>query len=229
MLITRYSAVTVILTGNQDGTKGNLTRKLIKVPVSKTKTPSQVAYQSDNLSFSMSSSYWGLEIDPSMKAYSWNKLLLDTNASLSEFDDEVLRNKVSLGILVPRSNKAAVDVVSDYLHHVLSFMMCFLRNELDDLLDRLPIDIQFAVPSTWSEESLQLSKQAVSQAWTNKKPQDLLILVSEPEASIESALELLQLQSKNGDGILVCDCGGRTVVCLSFFMLITTYNMVGLI
>lgn len=212
MIITL--AVSALFLENKDGVNESVTRNFIKLYLPPTKHPSRIAYQCDNPSFSMQSSYWGFEIEPAMKAYSWTKLLLDTNATLSEFDDEVLRTTVSLGLFQPKSKKEAVDVATDYLRHALSYTMSLLEQKLDGLLARYPVDIHFAIPATWSEKIREMSERAVMQAWGNRKPQDTLTLVPEPEAAAEAVLKRVQLQPKMRHGVLVCDCGGGTVVCL---------------
>ena len=162
----------------------------------------------------MPSSCWGFEIHPDMKACSWTKLLLDHNAELAKFDDEVLKAAVSLGIFHPASDKSPVEVITDYLQHVLSYAWRVIRQKFGVALDRLPINLQFTVPAIWSQESRVLSEQAVTQAWRGKRPQDTLTLMSEPEAAAEVVYKLHRSELKVGDGVLICDCGGGTVVCL---------------
>lgn len=63
-----------------------------------------------------------------------------------------------------------------------------------------------------------MSEQAVAHAWNGKKPQDTLTLMSEPEAAAETVYRLLRFELRVGDGILICDCGGGTVVCILSFL-----------
>lgn len=214
MLITGCLAISVILVETQGDATGSVkgTQKRFHLPG--VKDPSRIAYSSDNLGFSMPSQCWGFQIEPAMSAYSWTKLLLNQNADVSEFDDEILRSTVSLSIFNPASGKAAVDVVADYLRHSLRVTMDAVRREFNQLPDFPPIDVQFAIPATWSQESQELSRQAMARAWSDRRLQDSLTLIPEPEAAAEAVFENLQPRPKIGDGILICDCGGGTVVCL---------------
>lgn len=180
------------------------------------KVASRIAYARDNPPFSMSSSCWGFEIHPDMKACSWTKLRLDSNAELAKFDDEALRKVASQGISHTTSGKEPVDVVADYLQHVLNYAWRIIRQELGVPLNRFAIDLQFTVPATWSQKARELSERAVTRAWCDKRPQDTLTLMSEPEAAAEVVHEMLRPELKVGDGILICDSGGGTVVCLPF-------------
>ena len=147
-----------------------------------------------------------------MNAYTWTKLLLDDHVEPAEFDDEILRSTVSRGIVRP-GRKQPVDVVSDYLRRVMDYAWRFMRMRSHiTSFDHVPRDVRFAVPATWSQKAQELSKRAVVQAWGGKRPQDTLSFISEPEAAAEVIHEQFASELKAGDGILVCDCGGGTVV-----------------
>ncbi|PKX99980.1 actin-like ATPase domain-containing protein [Aspergillus campestris IBT 28561] len=173
------------------------------------KVPSSIAYQSDNSSFSMRSPCWGFEIEHEMKAYSWTKLLLDDHVEPAQFDDQILRNTVSRGIVRP-GQKEPVDVVADYLKHVLDYACRFMRLQVPGF-GQVPVDVRFAVPATWSQKARQLSERAMTHAWGDRGPQSTLAFMSEPEAAAEVIYRQFGPQLKAGDGILICDCGGGTV------------------
>ena len=181
------------------------------------KVPSRIAYRVDNLSFTMDSPSWGFDIHPNMQAYSLTKLFLDSNAELAEFDDQILQQTASLGNpdqnLHPDRDKPPVDVVADYLSEVLNFVWKTLKKDLGLRLGHLPVDLRFTIPAIWSDRGRELSEEAVIRAWTFKRPQDRLTLLSEPEAAAESVHAQLKEEGmlQTGDGILVCDCGGGTV------------------
>ncbi|PKY04394.1 hypothetical protein P168DRAFT_282023 [Aspergillus campestris IBT 28561] len=208
---TTGTGISVILVEGQTGATrcGFITQWLSGA--NQAKVPSRIAYACNNPSFSMPSSCWGFEIHPDMNACSWTKLLLDHNTELAEFDDEVLRAAVSSGIFDLARGKAPVDAITDYLKHVLSFAWGIIRQDFDVSLDHIPINLQFTVPATWSQESRVLSKQAVTRAWRDKRPQDTITFMSEPEAAAEAVYKLHRSEFKVGDGILICDCGGGTV------------------
>lgn len=182
------------------------------------KVPSRIAYPADNPSFTMSSPCWGFGVEPDMMAYSLTKLFLDSNAESTEFDDQVLRQRVSLGnpqqALHPDRNKPPVDVVADYLSHVLNFVWGVLRREMGISLDNLPVHLQFTIPATWSDRGRALSKQAILRAWDVKRPWDTFKEMSESDAAAESVHNQLMRNTKlqTGDRVLVCDCGSGTVV-----------------
>ncbi|KAJ5466175.1 actin-like ATPase domain-containing protein [Penicillium desertorum] len=164
----------------------------------------------------MLSPYWGFSISPDMRAYSLTKLFLDS--STAEFDDQVLKQRLSLGnpdqVLHPDKNRAPVDIVTDYLSHVLNFVWRALRSKFGLELNSLPVQLQFSIPATWSEQGNRLSRHAILQAWDFRRPQDRLTMMSEPEAAAKSVHADLRSNSmlQTGDGILVCDCGSGTVV-----------------
>jgi hypothetical protein len=180
------------------------------------KVPSRIAYPVDNPSFTMLSPYWGFSISPDMRAYSLTKLFLDS--STAEFDDQVLKQRLSLGnpdqVLHPDKNRAPVDIVTDYLSHVLNFVWRALRSKFGLELNSLPVQLQFSIPATWSEQGNRLSRHAILQAWDFRRPQDRLTMMSEPEAAAKSIHAELRSNSmlQTGDGILVCHCGSGTVV-----------------
>lgn len=220
--MTSYLGISVIIVEGQTGaTRYEFITQWLSGG-NQPKFPSRIAYSRNNPSFSMPSSCWGVEIHPDMNACSWTKLLLDQNAELTEFDDEVLRTAVSSGIFDLASGKAPVEIITDYLQHVLSFAWGIIRQKFGVSLDHLPINLQFTVPATWAQESRVLSKQAVTQAWRGKRSQDTVTLMSEPEAAAEAVYKLLRSELKVGDGILICDCGGGTVVCPHLIFVVST-------
>ncbi|KAJ5509810.1 actin-like ATPase domain-containing protein [Penicillium freii] len=170
----------------------------------------------------MDSPSWGFDIHPNMQAYSLTRLFLDSNAELAEFDDQILQQTTSLGNpdqnLHPDRDKPPVDVVADYLSEVLNFVWKTLKKDLGLRLGHLPVDLRFTIPAIWSDRGRELSEEAVIRAWNFKRPQDRLTLMSEPEAAAESVHAQLKEEGmlQTGDGILVCDCGGGTVVRLLF-------------
>ncbi|PLN76212.1 actin-like ATPase domain-containing protein [Aspergillus taichungensis] len=164
--------------------------------IESSKLPSSIAYQCDNSSFSMRSPCWGFELEHGMNAYSWTKLLLDGLEASADFDDEILTSMTSHEIVHP-GQKQAVEVVSDYLRHVLVYAWSFMRSHIS-CFDQVPRDVRFTVPATWSQEARDSTERAVAQQWVGRGPEDTLATLFEPEAAAR-------------DGILVCDCGGGTV------------------
>jgi hypothetical protein len=181
---------------------------------------------------------WGYEVVPGMTSYSWTKLLLDRNAPPSESDDPELKNVIHSGMLkVPRGKKP-VDVVSDYLGCVYRMFWSVLVEKLggSDILDVTPMEFWLTVPAIWSDEAKFATRDAAKRAGFGARPGDQINLISEPEAAAHLALKsslsaiddlvkvcgfvpttgtsatrLTSFPQKN-TGVLVCDCGGGTVV-----------------
>lgn len=193
------------------------------------KIPSRIAFLADNPSFSMKSTCWAFDVDPNMNSYFWTKLLLHDNSSLDEFDDEVLMNTTLQGdlhpTLLPMNGRDAEQGITEYLRHALEFTWKYLKQDLDIKLDSASIHLQFTFPAFWSQKARALSRRAVTNAWGSKRDQDTLSIdLPEPEAAAKAVFEYHQIQSDsefkadNGDGILICDCGGGTVVCLLYYV-----------
>lgn len=191
------------------------------------KIPSRIAFLADNPSFSMKSTCWGFDVDPNMNSYFWTKLLLHDNSSLDEFDDEVLMNTTLQGdlhpALFPVNCQYAEQVITEYLRHVLEFTWEELKQNLDIKLDSASVHLQFTFPASWSQKARALIRRAVTNAWGFKRDQDTLGTdLSESEAAAKAVFDYRQIQSDSefkanrGDGILICDCGGGTVVCLLY-------------
>ncbi|KAJ6191023.1 actin-like ATPase domain-containing protein [Penicillium mononematosum] len=175
------------------------------------KVPSRIAYPVDNPSFTMLSPCWGFTISPDMRAYSLTKLFLDSNTA--DFDDQVLKQRLFLGnpdqVLHPDKNRAPVDIVTDYLSHVLNFVWRALQNKLGLELNSLPVVLQFSVPATWSEQGQRLSRHAVLQAWDFRRPQDRLTMMSEPEAAAKNWRRDLGVRLWQWDS--GAKCGGAAI------------------
>ncbi|KAJ5945561.1 actin-like ATPase domain-containing protein [Penicillium verhagenii] len=180
------------------------------------KVPSRIAYPVDNQSFPMHSSHWGFDVQNHMRAYWWTKLFLDSHAELAEFDDHVLKRTVSLDIphqsLPPDSDRAPVNIITDYLTHVLKYVWKLIWRRYAGLNSvNFTVDLLYTIPATWSEQGERLSREAVARAWNFKRPEDTLTIMREPDAAAESVYQKLKDDIQVGDGILICDCGGGTV------------------
>jgi hypothetical protein len=182
------------------------------------KVPSRIAFPVDNPSFSMRSTHWGFGINPGMNSYFWTKLLLEEHTGLGEFDDEVLMSTALKGDLHPAFRSVDCQdpekVILDYLGHVLEFTRGHLKERPDINFDFASVHLQFTTPASWSKKAQELSEWAVKRAWWFRRNHDTLTVLSEPEAASKAICQSLQGEFKTGDGILICDCGGGTVVSL---------------
>ncbi|GBF66389.1 hypothetical protein TMEN_9109 [Trichophyton mentagrophytes] len=164
---------------------------------------------------------WGFQVEPGMTTYSWTKLLLDRNTALGEFDDPTLEGASKTGILQLPCGKSAVGVVGDFLKEVRTHILKMIEKQITkEVLGITPIEYWFTVPAIWSNQAKAQTKTAAQRAgfaYNIERPNDQIFMVTEPEAAAIAALNKtatdgLGASFKPGDGVLVCDCGGGTVV-----------------
>jgi hypothetical protein len=174
-----------------------------------------------------------------MTEYSWTKLLLDQNSPLTRYDDAALEGASRSGILKLPEGKSAVEVVSDYLSDVYQHILTAIAKQItDETLAITPLEFWFTVPAIWSDQAQSAMRTAARTAGFGGRPGDNIFLISEPEAAAVAALRKYTTNSMGGsvrvsirvlehdkiptnckmqpgDGVLVCDCGGGTVVRLN--------------
>lgn len=206
------------------------------------KTPSRIAYKADNPR--VSKQRWGYQVEPGMIAYSWTKLLLDENTPLTKYDDATLDDSSGAGILKLPKGKTAVDVVSNYLSEVYKHILRTIAKQItDEALSVTPLEFWFTVPAIWSDQAQSATRTAAQRAGFGSRIGDHIFMISEPEAAAIAALKkyttnsmggsvqvslpfifglriATDCHSQRGDGVLVCDCGGGTVVRIESFILV---------
>lgn len=179
---------------------------------------------------------WGYEVLPGMKSYSWTKLLLDKKALRAEGDDPGLQKAIADGVMRLPPGKRAEDVVADYLRGIYKMFMNVIVDRLggSDLLDITPMEFWLTVPAIWTDEAKITTREAAKAAGFGSRPGDEINLIPEPEAAAHLALkssirhtsDLVQVNNSSSHsafrgtkiipqkdtGVLVCDCGGGTVV-----------------
>ena len=182
------------------------------------KTPSRIAYPDENPKKLKSGSVvpWGYQVSPGMKSYSWTKLLLDSKTQFTMYDDKSLETRnAQEGYLRLPPDKSAVDVATDYLYEVNKFMLAELEKTLSpEVVKVTPFEFWFTVPAIWSDRAKDLTRRAALEAGFGKRPGDQIFMIPEPEAASIATLKSLthdegDEQVKKGDGVLVCDCGGK--------------------
>jgi hypothetical protein len=208
------------------------------------KTPSRIAYQSDNQKFTKTR--WGFEVTAKAKAYSWMKLLLDPEQS-TKFDDPSLAASEGHGVLRVPPGKTAIDLCADFLTEIAIFAYEELKRKMgEDVVAVSPLEFWFTVPAVWSDRAksatLRAAEKAAKNAQVLRSASVSSFLIAEPEAAAVATLALITqggstLQVKvcvgcptlegnanhriqPGDSILICDCGGGTVVSHHIFRVI---------
>jgi molecular chaperone DnaK (HSP70) len=184
------------------------------------KTPSRIAYASENNNGNTTFDQWGYLVTPRMKSYSWTKLLLDMNAEASEFDDPALGDLARSqgdGLLKVPYHKSAKDVAADYLSNIYQYFMAELEKRISPEVVRVtPLEFWFTVPAMWDDKAKKTTYDAAKQAGFALRPGDSMFLLPEPQAAAVAVLKTLTTDEISnqigvGDGILVCDAGGGTV------------------
>ena len=175
----------------------------------RTKVPSRICYDG--------SGSWGYGIKSSAQAYSWTKLLLDRQVKLAEFDDDNLRS-IDPGLLALPPGKSPEDVVADYLTKLYEHIMKHLEPKvMKSVLDVTDIDFWFSMPALWSDKAQAATRDAAKKAGFGSRNNDQIFMIREPEAAAISCLNEFIAGTTTrivaeGEGILICDCGGGTVV-----------------
>ncbi|KAF3386722.1 hypothetical protein F1880_000651 [Penicillium rolfsii] len=179
------------------------------------KAPTVLAYSQESPSLPIPA--WGnLAQAQHMDAVSWFKLLLDKRLDIEKWIGEDQGWADSRGILSVPEGMTALRVVSDFL----SCLRDTLWQELEVLvnrsggnLDMKTIQFWFTVPVSWSDSTRGLMREAISNAGFDTRDRDQVHLLTEPQAAMTFALS--QVSSfTTGDGVIICDCGGGTVVSL---------------
>ncbi|KAH6612882.1 hypothetical protein B0J18DRAFT_447382 [Chaetomium sp. MPI-SDFR-AT-0129] len=186
------------------------------------KTPTVIAYGAENRG--VSRNHWGYEVRRGMASCSWTKLLLDTSAETSEFDDPSLRNATGSALFHLPRGKDAQMVCQDFLTEVYRFVVDNLKMRMTpEVFDMTPIECYLTVPAIWADKARSTTWEAAKAAGFGSRPFDEIRMIAEPEAAAIAALRKdLRPGSVNavkaGDNVLILDCGGGTVD-------ITTYTI----
>lgn len=154
------------------------------------KVPSRIAYAHENSMYGLTGNAWGYEVDPKMVSCSWTKLLLDSSAQPSMYDDPDLQVAVDRGMLRLPDNLSSKQVCSDYLKEVYQYVNTRLVKQFSkQVLDATPIDCWLTVPAVWSDHARVAMREAAQLAGFGCRPQDTINVISEPEAGAIAALD----------------------------------------
>jgi molecular chaperone DnaK (HSP70) len=144
------------------------------------------------------------------------KLLLDRKALAETYGDGIYSTSVTGALALPEG-KTAEKVVTDFLAKLYSHTIAKLSEAIRvELFQRTPIEFWFTMPAMWSDEAQAATRRAAKNAGFSSRPIDGIKMICEPEAAAIAALKYqnneLEGSVKLDERILICDCGGGTVV-----------------
>jgi len=126
---------------------------------------------------------------------------------------QALPNTYGFGKHPDLPDKDPVDFTMDFFFSLVKHLRkeCLPRELAQEFLERQRFTYVITVPAIWSPGARGLTRRAAAAALG--EPEDKLILVPEPEAAaLFCATMCHEVNLKDGDGLLVCDAGGGTVV-----------------
>ncbi|KIX10397.1 uncharacterized protein Z518_01479 [Rhinocladiella mackenziei CBS 650.93] len=222
---TTYSGVAFATTNTLSWQDIVLVSKWPGNPDTAWKTPSIIAYASENEKFKFPRNQYGYQVTQAHKQYAWTKLQLEGSIDRTEHDDPLLEHLYGTTFsespnLPP--NKSAKDVVQDYLTEIYHYSMQYLKLRLGaPVVDIFPIECWITMPAIWSDRAQQLTREAALGAGFGSRPRDKVKMISEPEAAALYALKPFLTSAatfplKVGQHVLVCDCGGGTIDLITY-------------
>jgi hypothetical protein len=166
------------------------------------KTPTKLAYSTENKQ-KITADQWGFQVDPSLQSYTWTKLLLDKHARPAAFDDPLLRDRHSDGILILPEHKSAQDVVEDFLRELYVFTVAELERQFDQVVSRrIAMECWITIPAIWSDEAQAATRDAARAAGFGSRANDTVFMIRDSEAALltvmdphvsSSAIDLIQV------------------------------------
>ncbi|RPA76200.1 actin-like ATPase domain-containing protein [Ascobolus immersus RN42] len=200
------------------------------------KVPTEISYGRDG-SFNEVPQEWGYQLAAGQPRYGCFKLLLD--GSLPEIH---IRRNGSGGVILeedifvdPGNPNAittplpagitAVDISADYLKFVYEHTIDVLKEAMPTTFGVTPLQFVLTTPAVWSHKAQSATLEAAERAGFGSRPNDSILMVSEPEAA---ANYCLQEQRTNqgvgvevfnpGNKVVICDCGGGTVDLITYLV-----------
>lgn len=173
------------------------------------KCPTELSYGDDG------KIHWSFDVPPDASSVSWFKLLLLREEDTND-DRDVSEYLVSAREFLSRTNKTAIDAVSDFLgalwKNTIAKIVC-ARGQM--VVDALVFRVVITVPAIWKGYARQAMHKAADQAGILKEraagPTEL-VFANEPEAAAMSTLIERGRRPGTGGVYVVCDAGGGTVV-----------------
>jgi hypothetical protein len=155
------------------------------------KTPTRIAYASENQKVELKNDLWGYQVEPGMVSCSWTKLLLDSETKDTKFDDSSIRDAIDQGRLRLPKSRDAQGVAADFLTCLYQYMENKLVKEFGSraLYDSTPMDCWLTVPAVWSDYAQNATKAAAKAAGFGSRPGDTISVIPEPEAAAVAVLK----------------------------------------
>lgn len=163
-----------------------------------------------------------------MVSCSWTKLLLDSSAKPTPFDDPNLSDAIEDGRLRLPTNRNAQGVAADFLREVYQHLEKKLIKQMGaSTFKSTPMDCWLTVPAVWSDQAQNATKAAAMMAGFGSRRDDTISIITEPEAAAVAVLKSTARPDAinppaPGDNILICDCGGGTVDITTYTILQTS-------
>ncbi|OAA45111.1 Hsp70 family protein [Beauveria brongniartii RCEF 3172] len=179
------------------------------------KAPTRIAFAEENPD--LNCDVWGYQVEPGMRSCSLTKLLLDKSALLSDFDVCSVYDASTNDLMRLPEGKTAKEVATSYLRQMYNMFEKSKKELFGSMnLDELPVEFWLTVPASWSEKAKLLTKAAAMEAGFGNRVVDRVMLISEPEAAaqytLKSSFHQLKAFVQKNTGVMVCDCGGGTVL-----------------
>jgi hypothetical protein len=151
------------------------------------KTPTRIAYSQEN--DRLRANEWGFRVHPKLKSYSWTKLLLDTNANISEHDDPGFSGTEGIGVIQLPPFRDAQGVCEDFLSEVYKHTAKVIKAQItESTFDKLPMECWITLPAIWSDEAKAATLAAAKNAGFGRRETDEVFTISEPEAAAIATL-----------------------------------------
>jgi hypothetical protein len=192
-----------------------------------------MAYKSENISEALDEDQWGFSA-ADYNSCQWTKLLLGQDPRSSTV--QVGTGSTSKYCTLPPL-KSAKDVVRDYLKGLYKYLIERLQRHDETTFNITPVQFWITVPAMWTDAAKTATIEAAQAAGFGSRAMDTIHIITEPEAAALSVLmprvgfgaltgfevrvflPLTQFRNQNtnipkekSQNVLICDCGGGTVV-----------------
>lgn len=208
------------------------------------KVPSVITYPSENPKVVMEEPVWGFSVSGRMRSHAWMKLVLGKDSRATHNLAAELGANLRQDLCSIPAGKNAEDVVADYLRGPYKWLIEKLKRHDEALFDVTPLEIWLTVPAMWTDVAKALTISAAQKAGFGSRPKDTIKVITEPEAAAIAvlargtgvgALSILEVsydsvlkmrvnahvsrQQNEAINVIICDCGGGTVVSYATFQL----------
>jgi hypothetical protein len=130
-------------------------------------------------------------------------------ARFTEYSDRMMNEAWNLGVLRIPNGRTNIDVTADFLRPIFESVLRICGPE-DPA--RQPLILSMTYPITWPLDTTQAFETTVRRAGFGQRPIDRLEGTSEPMASMYHLAPTWATQLSVGEGVMICDVGGGTIV-----------------